>query len=226
MDCRRAKELLEARLDGEQVPSRDLDAHLAECPRCQNLAAEARRMHEALQDLPVEGPRPGFLDEALARATEQEPRRRRGYWPLSAAAAGLVAGLAVGVLLGGHYWNGVGAPASSVELVAGGGAQPVKLMFDAPRSLSGVELTLSVEGDVAIDGYTGERTLSWRTDLDAGKNLLTLPVLPTGTGSGVVVARLHHDGMERTFRIQVDVRPEGQDGVSVPVPPEGGNGRV
>lgn len=216
MNCTQAKALLEARLDGEEISSAELDDHLAGCPRCRALAAESDLLSRSLAALPVEGPRPGFADRVLAEATSAGGRSRHRVWPWSAAAAGLVAGLVLGVLLGGQYWPGSGVPQSSVQLVAGAGAQPVKLVFDAPRALSGVELTLQVEGQVALDGYAGERTLSWRTDLDAGKNLLTLPMLPTGTGEGVVIARLRHEGMERTYRVRVNVLKDERNGAAAP----------
>lgn len=217
MNCTQAKALLEARLDGEDAGDSELDAHLSACPHCQALAAESDQLRRALVELPVQGPRPGFADRVLAGATSgQTARPKHRVWPWSAVAAGLVAGLALGVLLGGQYWPGNSGPQSSVQLVAGAGAQPVKLVFEAPRALSGVELTLEMEGQVEIDGYSGERSLSWRTDLDAGKNLLTLPMRPTGSGDGVVVARLRHDGMERTYRVQVNVLESAGDGATAP----------
>lgn len=227
MDCNRVKVLIEARLDGESVPEGELASHLEACPVCREVEARERRLRDALRQLPVEGPRPGFLDAAMDRATQTGRRSLWRSWPASAAAAGLVAGIALGVIFGGYFPNGFGGatPVSRVELTAGAGAQPVRLLFDAPRDLNGVELTLSVEGDVAIDGYGGQRTLSWRTDLGSGKNLLSLPVRPTGAGSGVVVATLRHEGLQRTFRIQVDVRPDSQDGAAVE-PRQGGKGHA
>lgn len=216
MNCTQAKALLEARLDGEDAGGAELDAHLSTCAHCQALAEESDQLRRALAELPVQGPRPGFADRVLARATSAQAQSKHRVWPWSAVAAGLVAGLALGVLLGGQYWPGNGGPQSSVQLVAGAGAQPVKLVFEAPRALSGVELTLEVEGQVEIDGYSGERSLSWRTDLDAGKNLLTLPMRPTGSGDGFVIARLRHDGMERTYRVQVNVLQAAGDGATAP----------
>lgn len=216
MNCTQARALLEARLDGEAAGSAELDAHLAECARCRALAEESDQLRRSLAALPVKGPRPGFADRVLAEATAGRRRSRHRVWPWSAVAASLVAGLALGVLLGGQYWPGNGVPQNAVQLVAGSGAQPVKLVFDAPRALSGVELTLQVEGQLEIDGYAGERTLSWRTNLDAGKNLLTLPMLPTGTGEGEVIARLRHDGMERTYRVRINVLRSEGDGAAAP----------
>lgn len=226
MDCTEAKALIEARLDGDEAGGARLDAHLAECPRCRALAGEAGALRSALAGLPVPGPRPGFADRVLVEASAGRRRQRHRRWPWPAVAAALVAGLALGVLLGGRYWPVDGAPASQVALVAGGGAQPVKLVFDSPRALSGVELTLEIQGQVRIDGYADTRSLSWRTDLDAGKNLLTLPMLPTGAGEGVVIARLRHEGMERTYRVRVNVLKARGDGAAAPVPPEAGDGRA
>ncbi|MBA1147289.1 zf-HC2 domain-containing protein [Ectothiorhodospiraceae bacterium WFHF3C12] len=225
MNCTQAREVLEARLDGEVSGSAELDAHLAGCARCRALAEESDLLRRSLVNLPVQGPRPGFADDVLAQAVSGRRGRHR-VWPWSAAAAGLVAGLALGVLLGGQYGPGSGAPHNSVQLVAGAGAQPVKLVFDAPQALSGVELTLRLEGAVEIDGYAGERTLSWRTDLDAGKNLLTLPMRPTGAGEGVVIARLRHDGMERTYRVRLNVLEGGPDGALAPQSGEVGDGHA
>lgn len=228
MECKEASQLIEARLDGERIDEVRLQRHLSSCARCSRRARQADGLSRALRSLSLEGPTAGFADRALAVATGETPRRRHTTWWLSAVAASLVVGLALGILLGtGQLGPGGSASAMShVRLTAGEGAQPVNLVFNAPHDLKGVQLTLQVDGDVEIDGFGHQRTLTWTTDLAQGRNLLTLPVRPGRVGHAELIARLDHEGLRRTFRVRVDVAPDGSARLDSGVVPSGGDSRV
>jgi len=225
MECNEASQLIEARLDGERIDELRLQRHLSGCARCSRRAREADELSRALGDFPVDGPTPGFTERALAAATGAAPRRQHSGWWLTAVAASLVVGLALGILLGTGQlgMSGPMPSASHVQLTAGLGTQPVNLVFNAPRNLKGVQLTLHVDGDVEIDGFGQQRTLTWTTDLDRGRNLLTLPVKARQAGSAELIARLDHDGMHRTFRVRLKVAPAGSSRLDSGGLPSGGD---
>jgi hypothetical protein len=62
---------------------------------------------------------------------------------------------------------------------------------------------------VAIVGYPGRRSLEWQTNLEAGKNILRLPVVATGTIGGEMknsqlVAHVKHGNKVKTYRINLN----------------------
>ena len=99
MSCRRFQENLNAYLDRVLDPGtvQDLEAHLADCPRCQTAVAFERRLRHLLREaMPPEPAPPGLrariLDALAASESAEAPRRRRTGWVAGGlAAAGLAA---------------------------------------------------------------------------------------------------------------------------------------
>lgn len=105
MTCQDVQRALDAQLIG--TLSRDeaeaLDAHLAACPECERLVADARRLQAELRLIGTEGPSPRAWDRIAARleadpdfqraaadALEHDPRTRRLDWRWVALAATLL----------------------------------------------------------------------------------------------------------------------------------------
>ena len=88
--CEHWEELLSARLDGPltQEEARQLEDHLAACPRCRQYARELEETQSALRDWGAEPP--PAVTEAILDAVRKEPRpakRPRRAWMSLAAAA-------------------------------------------------------------------------------------------------------------------------------------------
>ena len=62
-------------------------------------------------------------------------------------------------------------------------------------------------GGIELDGYAGERELSWTTNLESGINRLSLPVRAITREGGSLVVQLRHPETDRLFVI--DVLPSG-----------------
>lgn len=79
----------------------------------------------------------------------------------------------------------------------------VSIAVDAPSPLMDAEIRVLLTGAIELDGFENQRELRWRTNLDAGANQLTLPVIATGTGGGQLVVEVQHGQKRRTFVVDV-----------------------
>jgi anti-sigma factor RsiW len=103
--CQDVQRALDAQLIGTlgRDEAEALDAHLAACPECERLVADARRLQAELRLIGTEGPAPRAWDRIAARldaepdfqraaadAVERSPRTRRIDWRWVALAATLL----------------------------------------------------------------------------------------------------------------------------------------
>lgn len=208
MDCENViEQLIRANETGNDLEIRRLGEHLERCAECRHewRAATALR---ALRDRPTEAPRAALFDEIIA-STVAAPARdstRRQFW-LGTAVGGLIAaGLAALVLTFGVFSNmPTVAPEGPAVAMTLGMPQEINIAIDAERDLAGSTVYVTLSDGFGIDGY-GERTLSWQTDLAAGVNKLTLPIVATAAGTGQLVVRLEHEGSERLFRVNLEAK--------------------
>jgi hypothetical protein len=77
------------------------------------------------------------------------------------------------------------------------------IAIETDRELPGATITIILAGNVDLDGFQGQRELSWSEDLDAGVNRLSLPLIATGTTGGQVLVRLNHPQSEQVFVINL-----------------------
>lgn len=79
------------------------------------------------------------------------------------------------------------------------------IAIETDRELQGATITIILAGDVDLDGYPTQRELSWSTNLDAGVNRLSLPLIATGANGGQVLVRLDHPQSEQVFVINLEM---------------------
>jgi hypothetical protein len=65
------------------------------------------------------------------------------------------------------------------------------------------EIHVSLTGQVGLQGFEGQNELRWRTNLDAGTNQLTLPLVSLGAGGGQVLVEVRHANGRRVFVFDV-----------------------
>jgi len=204
-------EYLDGRLDAaRQQATRE---HLERCPNCRRLHQHAVALQAAVRTLPAPTPHPGFVDEALGRAS----RAAAGAaWPSRRAvisvalAATLVLGVALGVFLA---TQPAPMPVPTVALTLER-PETVRLMFNSAKPLQAATLSLALPGNVELVGYGDRRELTWQTDLREGGNLLQLALVARGTAKGELVARLSHGSGSKTFRLKIEIHPVGRTGMS------------
>jgi hypothetical protein len=161
------------------------------------------RLRDALRELPVPPPRPGFA----ARVFAAVPRERRGAAPLAwALAASLAAAVGLGVWLEQRAPPAPAAtpgPEGKVVMLEPGRTGPVRLSFRSPRELAGVTIHLQLPRGVELEGYPGRQSLQWQADFQAGANQLELPLVMRDGEGGILTATLDHGGSHREFTVKV-----------------------
>lgn len=161
--CEHWEELLSARLDGPltQEEARQLEDHLAACPRCRQYARELEETQKALQAWAAEPP--PAVAAAILDAVRKEPRpakRPRRAWMSLAAAA--VLALVI--------WGAVQLPGAG-ETTESAAAADSAVMEQGPMEDSGASLYTNEEYSQESSSAEPEATLSALTQ-DQAEELL------------------------------------------------------
>jgi len=204
MECHDFALQLDAFLDGRFDARRQkaVQEHMGHCPDCRRLHTHALAMQEAVRKLSPPAPHPGFIDQALSRATRPVVGAAHPRWrPVlgMALAASLVLGVALGVFLATRP-----EPVQTVTLAIDR-PETVRLMFNSAKPLRAATVSLALPENVELVGYDGQRRLSWQTDLREGGNLMQLPLIVHGKAKDELVANLSHGGSTKTFRLKIEV---------------------
>jgi hypothetical protein len=200
--------------------------HVQGCPDCE---AELERRYGLLNDLrsmPVPAPTADFFEKsvsaavaadadpaALADSSAHNRRRDDARRPYSTVITGLAAAMLVAVLLGSVVFAPPtgSAPDSGFPSIslATDTVTPIKLAFSSEKALADARLSLTLPVGVELMGYDGRSDFSWTTDLEAGTNVLRLPLVGRMAANDLLVARLEHSSGTKTFRLQVTVNDNG-----------------
>lgn len=189
--------------------------HLAGCESCRD-AQLAAGMLRAERARFVPPPSPGAFERAILTATRgvaRQPVRpaapsRRGFWAGLAVGSGAMAAAAA------IAWAAFVVqrtdvapdvePAMTPQVtLALFRPQDVSIAVDTPSPLMDAEIRVVLTGAIELDGFDRQRELRWRTNLDAGANQLTLPIVATGAGGGQLLVEVHHGQKRRTFVVDV-----------------------
>lgn len=167
-----------------------------------------RELAALLKAMPVPEPAPGFFAQVTASAAREYARRQelralKTRWLFTGAAAALVVAFLVSNLLGvpgsdPSIDNQI--PAITMTVAE---PQTVNLLFASAEALENAVLTLNLPAGVELEGFPGQREISWQTSLASGRNLLPLRLLAVAPTQGELQARLEHDTRDRVFRLQL-----------------------
>ena len=204
----RLDDLLDGRLHA--LGRKSIEEHLARCPDCRQRHEHAVAVLEAVRKLSPPALHPGFIDQALSRATRPAAGAARPKWrPVlgMALAASLVLGVALGV-----FFATRPDPVQAVALTIDR-PETVRLMFNSAKPLKAATLSLAIPENVELVGYGNRRELSWQTDLREGGNLMQLPLIARGATKEELVASLSHGGSSKMFRLKIEVDNAGRSGM-------------
>lgn len=178
--------------------------HVAGCRDCQD-AIQGVEAAKFIRHQPALDPSPDLYERTMASVTRQYADsfgRRRGFWfgtgvGAAAAAALVAAAMALGFLRGPDTQLDDSAEfyVSSLE------PRELNIAIDAETELRGATVSLTLYGGVELDGYASQRHLVWTTDLDAGVNKLTLPILALDDAGGQIIVRLDHPDSQQEFLV-------------------------
>lgn len=208
MNCDQASNTLNDYLDNalNQLQRDAFIRHLDACVDCRKHMQPALHLQRALRELPVPAARQDLLESALFKVSQSQTH----FWPRAIGGA-LAAGL--GLVLALNLWLLPAMDASqdrlnknSVVQIALYETRQLKLVFNAERALQDAQMTLHLPAHVELAGYQGQRSLSWRTALKQGENLLVLPIKALSLGEGVLTAELEHHGKKELFTVDMKSR--------------------
>lgn len=209
MKCERAMEILAGPANIKYSDEREsATRHVAECQECRD-AIEAVHALRLASLVPIPSPPPGGFERALAAATRTptiERQSTRRFWAGMGVGAALAASLAIvafTLLVTNRGPDAVGTPELALMLDV---PRVVSISLSTESALDDAEIRVSLRGAVDLDGYAGERTLAWRTNLAAGVNQLSLPVIATGPDGGQLLVEVLHGGKRRSFLVDVKAR--------------------
>lgn len=172
---------------------------------------------ELLKDYPMPEAQTGFYDQALVRATREGTRRQRHRWLLtgfgSAVAAAMALWMMSGVLLTSPDLPNSEAVIPGVT-IAMEEPRTINLVFASATALDAATLTVLLPEGIELEGFPGQREITWETSLNEGKNLLPLTLVALSPVGGELLARLEHNDRNRTFRLRVDVNKESLERTS------------
>jgi anti-sigma factor RsiW len=211
MTCTLITEQLDDYLAGDlaadQVAS--LDQHASECGSCQQIVEQQRSLQARLKEYAASSmPQPdaAFYDRALARAAQTGTKQQRNRWVLTGFGGAMAAALAIW-MIGGMFFNTPEMVNPSVPGVTMALEEPrtVNLVFSSAEALANATMTVMLPPGVEIEGFQGQREITWMTSLKEGKNVLPLILIATTPHGGELLATLQHEDDDRLFRVQVTV---------------------
>jgi hypothetical protein len=169
---------------------------------------DEQQLIQALRDLPVPEPRPGFVDRALLRAVAGDSRPSWFAHVLSSWETwlGLTVGATAATLLSLWLVTPKSLNESQPVALTVNEVRSIDVVIESERELKNATIRVAAIGGIELDGFSSERQLDWRADLRKGANLLTLPVLARAPGKGVLVAMIEHGGEQRSVTVNVRVR--------------------
>ncbi|MDH3440042.1 MAG: hypothetical protein OEM63_04775 [Gammaproteobacteria bacterium] len=193
------------KLSGQQMA--DCRRHLFNCPECM----DAVRGAEALALLRNCGPQSvpeGLFDKlssALQNPSPSAAPARPRFW----AATGIGGALAASLFMAAMAIGWIGPAAVESEHVADFAvavSEPkiMNVAIESDRPLQGATISILLSGDIELEGFSGERELTWITDLEEGVNRLQLPVIALDPSGGKMIVRLDHPDTEQVYVVNVD----------------------
>ena len=221
MSCRETRESLAAYLDNELSDrlAGQISEHLSVCSSCSDALENERCLRAGLAEgYAVPAPSPDFETRVLRAATQGSPEHGRWSHRVlgGAVAAALALGISVGVFLNGDRQAAPQTPssladASSESAVFQPVEKTVRLAFSSRQALDDVTLTLELPPNVEIASWPGRHELSWKVSLDAGENVLALPLKVLFPGAGQLVAHLNTGGQQKSFRVDIPTVEKGKE---------------
>lgn len=210
MNCEQTSGNMPGLISGVLPPAQAAECkrHIAGCPECADALAGA----EALALVKARGGTgaapPELFDEILGGLDPARERRRGGgFWLGTAFGGALAASLLAAALTLGWIATPAGTSSDVAEFqVVLGEPRNMALAIETDRPLQGARISIMLDGGVELEGYGERRELSWTSDLKAGVNRLSLPVVAIDRDGGRVIVRLSHPQSEQLFVVRLKTR--------------------
>jgi len=208
MNCESVVEVLPDLVEGalSSLQAADCRRHVSSCSNC----ADALRGVEALGLIKSRdtGETRAELFDQIRHGLEDEPEKKHAakrFWMGTGFGGAIAASIfAFALTLG---WietpSATSEPKVAEFAIAHNVARIMDIAIEADQQLPGAKITILLSGGIELEGYAGQRELSWISDLDAGVNRLSLPVIAIGDGSGQMVVQLSHPDSQQVFVVEL-----------------------
>lgn len=209
MKCNDIKAVVDEYLD-DQLSSKELaliNEHTKTCDSCQQFYSEAKHVKQMLNDLPMEEPAPGFEQRLFAAVNRQYPQPAQHHFKAgfaTAIAASLAIWFAVSVFV-----PSTTEPALDVVSIGLHESRKLQLVFTSVNDIGNASMQIELPDNIELLGYPGQKNLAWKTRLDKGQNVLTLPVQALGKVQGELVARVDYGDKQKTYRLRLKTSNDG-----------------
>ncbi|MBT5221168.1 MAG: zf-HC2 domain-containing protein [Woeseia sp.] len=211
MNCNQTPEQLDEYLDGA-LPTDDqvlFEAHLEQCAECRSVVEESQTLRSRLAqygEMTMPIPDAGFYARALAKAAQSGLRKQRNRWVMTgfsgAIAATLMIWMVSSVFFAAPQMDQPTVPSVTMALEA---PQTFNLVFSSSEALTDASMTVTLPAGIELDGFAGQREITWMTSLKEGRNILPLTLVATSSFGGELLATLQHADDNKIFRLQVSV---------------------
>jgi hypothetical protein len=182
--------------------------HMFDCAECTDAVRGAEAL-ALLRNCGSESVPDGLFDKLSSAFQEPAPAgtpaRRRTFWLGSGLGGAIAASFLVAAMTVG--WIGPAIPENAhVAQFAVNVSEPtiMNVAIEADRQLVGASISILLSGDLELDGFSGEREVTWIADLEEGINRLQLPVVALDADGGKMIVRLDHPDTEQVYVIEVD----------------------
>ena len=211
MNCNQTSEQLDEYLDGALRTDDQVlfEEHLAQCAKCRTVVEEGQTLRSRLAqygEMTMPMPDAGFYARALAKAAQSGMRKQRNRWVMTgfsgAIAATLMIWIVSSVFFAAPQMDQPTVPSVTMALEA---PQTFNLVFSSSEALTGASMTVTLPAGIEIDGFAGQREITWMTSLKEGRNILPLTLVATSPFGGELLATLQHVDDNKIFRLQVSV---------------------
>lgn len=222
MKCSNVQQRLDDFIDGllSTIEQEAIVQHLLDCKTCSDELAISQHLLLELRSMPVPEPRKGYEDRMFDFLHTRELPSKQHYprWFATGFATAAIAFVALWLLFApGSVQQDKPQSVVTIELVPLQ-VHKVSLVFNSPVYIKQAILRLELPDNIELAGYADRRSLEWKTDLKAGTNRLTLPLVARGNSSGAIRASITHAGKTRVFQIQVETIPSStQRNVNIPL---------
>lgn len=214
MNCESVVDLLTGTVpDATAEDRRAAREHASACPECRAAVMSVHALR-LMSVAPVPEAPPGAFERMLGRVAmghDTMPRSPARFWQGVGVGAALAASLAFAAVAwlperGDTVRGDTVASATPQLSLRINETRDVSITLTTGEALEDAEIHVSLNGSIGLQGYSGERDLKWLTDLDAGTNQLTLPIVATGLEGGQLLVEVTHGGKRRTFLVDVDAQ--------------------
>ena len=216
-NCEHIQSHIDDYLDGDCSADQtlEIETHIEQCVHCQSVLAEEKSFRDMLRGLPVPPPTEGFVDRALKTAETQQQlelnastrSKRHGFvWGFSSAMA---AGFALWMVVSLFPSSELSQMQESEIHIALHETHQLRLAFNAKSDVKNATISIELPENVVLDGYPGEGSLAWQTDLAKGDNTLTLPIRAEQLNHGVLVAKVKYSDQIKTIKVNLRVTKPG-----------------